>query len=93
MCVQLILTITKDGVTVAGVLMATAGACLLWYFIGEVVTVNRDGIIKGEQVTQTIPATTPELICRLRMHKLMTRIGVILTVLGGLFQIISTFMS
>lgn len=93
MDIQFFSIITKDAVNIAGVAMATAGACLLWYFVGDVVTVNREEILSGKPVTQTIPATTPELICRLRVHKYMTRFGVLLTVLGGVLQVLSTCMS
>ena len=92
MDIQLCVVITKDGLNIAGVVFATAGSCLLWYFVGEVVTVNREEILEGKPVTQTIPATSPELICRLRLHKYMAKLGIFLTVVGGLLQLISACM-
>ena len=52
MNIQLVLPITKDAVNIASVAMATPGACLLWYFVGDVVTVNREEILSGKPVTQ-----------------------------------------
>ena len=93
MSLQVCLILTKDGVNIAGVAMATIGACLLWYFVVDVVTINREEILAGKQVTQTIPVTTPELIRRLLIQKYMTRLGVFLTVFGGVLQVASSCMT
>ena len=73
--------------------MVTIGAGLLWYFIGDVVQVNKMEILKGESVTLTIPDNTPVLRRRLRVHIWLARIGFFLTVAGGGLQGVSNYMS
>jgi hypothetical protein len=83
----------KTCVNTAGVVIATTGACMLWYFVGNVVQVNKTEILKGNDVTLTIPSNSPELRKRLRIHIWLSRFGVLLTVTGGALQVISNYMS
>lgn len=73
--------------------MVTMGAALLWYFVGNVVEVNRKEILAGEPVTLTIPETTPKLQRKLRTHIALSRVGLFLTVVGGALQVASNYMS
>ncbi|MGB4062531.1 MAG: hypothetical protein WBK19_01770 [Azonexus sp.] len=82
----------KNTVNSIGIVFATVGGGLLWYFIGEVTEVNKKGILAGEEVTLTIPDNTPELRRRLRRHLWLSRIGVFLTVTGGGLQGVSIYM-
>lgn len=82
----------KTCVNTVGVVIATTGACMLWYFVGSVVQVNKTEILKGNDVTVTIPSNSPELRKRLRIDIWLSRLGVLLTVAGGALQVISNYM-
>lgn len=86
------ISLGKTGVNTIGVVMVTAGAGLLWYFVGNVGGVNRDAILNKQQVSFEIPHYTPELERRLRTHIAISRFGVFLTMVGGALQAISNYM-
>lgn len=54
--------------------------------------VNKKEILAGKSVMVTIPDNTPELRCRLRIHIALSRIGLFLTVVGGVLQAASNYM-
>jgi hypothetical protein len=85
--------LSKNHISTAGVVMATVGACLLWYFVSDVLQVNKKDILNGKPVTLTIPDNTPELRQRLHVHTFLARLGVFLTLCGGVLQVMSTYMS
>lgn len=80
-------------VNTVGVVLATAGACMLWYFVGDILQINKDEILKGGDVMLTIPDNTPQLRRRLRMHIWFARLGLLLTLSGGALQALSNYMS
>lgn len=89
----LLVSLDKTCVNTVGVVIATTGACMLWYFVGDVMMVNKKEILEGKGVTFTIPSNSPELRRRLLIHIWLARLGVFLTVCGGTLQVISNYMS
>jgi hypothetical protein len=88
----LLATLDKTCVNTVGVVLATTGACMLWYFVGDVLQVNKDEILDGKDVTLTIPQNNPEFQRRLRIHIWLARLGVFLTVSGGMLQVTSNYL-
>lgn len=85
--------LSKTCINTGGVVLATAGACLLWYFVGDVMQVNRKEILKGESAKYSFPSASPGLQRRIRTHIWLSRLGVFLTVCGGALQLVSNYMS
>lgn len=85
-------SLDKVCINTVGVACATAGACMLWYFVGDVLQVNKNEILEGKGVSLTIPDNTPELRRRLLIHIWFTRFGLFLTLSGGALQAISNYM-
>jgi hypothetical protein len=82
----------RTSVNVAGVVMATVGAGLLWYFIGDVLQVNKKEILSGQPVTLTVPNNSTELRRRLHIHTWVSRLGLFLTLFGGALQVASNYV-
>lgn len=84
--------LNKTTVNTAGVVLAAVGACLLWYFVGEVTSVNRKEILAGKMASFTVPTNTPELRRHIRIHIWLSRLGVFLTIAGGTLQVVSNYL-
>ena len=85
----------SSAVNGVGVILVTCGAWLLWQFIGEVASVDKAAIARGDTsgVAFTIPHYTPELRKKVRRDMLLTRAGKIFTLSGGLLQLLASFMT
>lgn len=90
--IAILFHLDKNFINTAGLLLATTGGCLLWYFVAEVAVVNKKGILAGEEVVFTIPSNTQVLRRSLYVNIVLSRIGVSLTVLGGVLQMVSNYM-
>jgi hypothetical protein len=86
------LFLSKANINTVGVVMTTSGAVLLWYFVSDVLQVNKRDILNGKPVSLTIPDNTPKLRRHLRINIFLARIGVLLTLLGGVLQVVSTYL-
>lgn len=84
---------TAPVVNSLGVVLVTCGALLLWRFVGEVVFVNKREILSGAEVVMTIPHATPELRAKLRRDQWLMRGGVVMTVSGGVLQVVASCLS
>jgi hypothetical protein len=74
-----------------GVTLATIGAFLVWYFIGQLNFADRDTFLKGNGKL-IVPTVTTEMIKKLRIEMLLSKLGLALIVIGGILQIASNYI-
>ncbi len=90
--ITFLFSLDKYCINTLGLVFATAGGCLLWYFVTDVIKVNKKEILAGQDVQITIPANSTELRKSLKTNIILSRIGIFLTILGGVLQICSNYM-
>ena len=74
-----------------GVALATIGAFLVWYFIGQLNFADKDAFLKGDGKL-IVPTVTTEMIEKLRIEMLLSKLGLALIVIGGILQIVSNYI-
>jgi hypothetical protein len=74
-----------------GVTLATIGVFLVWYFIGQLNFADRDTFLKGNGKL-IVPTVTTEMIKKLRIEMLLSKLGLALIVIGGILQIASNYI-
>lgn len=84
--------VIKVCINTLGVALATIGAFLVWYFIAELNFSDKDAFLQGEGM-RTIPKPTPADIKLFKLKIFISRLGLLLIVIGGLLQIISNYLS
>ena len=74
-----------------GLVLATFGAFLVWYFIAELNFADKEAYLRGVG-QMTVPRPMPEDIKKLKMEIFLSRTGLALILVGGVLQIISNFL-
>lgn len=83
-----------NSLNIAGVLGTTVGSFLVWYFIAKATYDNSKEFWSGAEdfILSTVPDPTPELRIRLRREAYLSRLGIVLIVIGGALQIAAALM-
>jgi hypothetical protein len=78
---------------IAGIICATIGSALVFFFIVEVSTNNHKEFLRGgDSLITTFPSPTPELRKKMKKERDLSRLGIFLIVLGGTLQIAGVLM-
>ena len=80
----------KSHLNAAGVALTVIGAILIWVFLGELNFVDRSEYLKGHGRIDILDPK-PDDICRFKRNIWLSRIGMMLIVLGGLLQVIGNY--
>jgi hypothetical protein len=75
----------KSHVNSVGVFLSFAGAFLVWFFIAELNFADKAEYLKGHGRLE-IPDPSPEDIKSLKRRVCLSRIGLILIIIGGYFK-------
>lgn len=81
----------KTCINSLGVALATIGAFLVWYFIAQLNFADKEAYLRGEAIIK-VAEPKPEDIKKLKLEIALSRVGLVLIVIGGLFQIISNYL-
>jgi hypothetical protein len=81
----------KTLINTIGIISATVGSAVVWYFIAQVNFADKEEYLKGNGVI-TIPDPKPADIKKLQREMLMSKVGIALIVIGGTFQVFSNYM-
>ena len=76
---------------ISGVVLATLGGVLAWFFLGQIDYTDRKEFLKGNS-TMTVYDSTPERRRELLWNIWLSRFGIVLIVLGAVLQIWSNFL-
>ncbi len=74
-----------------GVLMATSGAYLVWRYLTELNFADKKAYLRGEGV-MAIPDPNKEEIATFKRALLLSKLGLVLIVLGGVAQVVSNHL-
>lgn len=73
-------------VNTIGLIAATVGSILVWFFLTEISTMNMKKFLNGVS-EMTVPAATPEAIQKYKCQLRLSKFGLFLIVLGGALQV------
>jgi uncharacterized membrane protein len=80
----------KSHLNAAGVVLTVIGAILIWVFLGELNFVNKAEYLKGHGVLK-VSDPEPDDIGKFKRDIWLSRVGMVLIVLGGVLQVISNY--
>ena len=75
-----------------GVAFASAGFILVWRYLTEISFVDKEAYMRGQGVF-TVPVPSKSDISRFKRSMLLSRLGIAMILLGGLFQIASNYIA
>lgn len=75
-----------------GVALTSVGAFLVWRYLTEISFVDKDAYLRGEG-TLIVPDPSPEEVISFRRSVRRSKVGLGMILLGGVFQIVSNYMS
>ena len=79
-------------VNTIGLIAATVGSILVWFFLTEISTMDKDKFLNGVS-EMVVHAVTPAAIKKLKWQLRLSKIGLNLIVLGGVLQAWSNFIN
>ena len=81
----------KTHMNAAGVALSALGAFLVWYFVAELNFANKESYLKGQGSIEILDPSTED-IRKLRLRIGISRLGLALILVGGLLQVVGTYM-
>lgn len=82
----------KNLINSIGVAFASLGAFLVWRYLTEINSADKEAYLLGEGVL-TVPDPSAEDIRRLKRSMLLSKLGLLMILAGGGLQIISNHIS
>jgi hypothetical protein len=79
-------------VNTIGLIAATIGSVLVWFFLTEISTMDKDKFLKGVSEMR-VEAATPEAIKKFKCQLRLSQFGLFLIILGGVLQGWSNFIN
>jgi hypothetical protein len=80
----------KTHINTIGIILTIVGSFLVWKYLTELSWADKEAYIRGEGIL-TIPSPTEADIKKFRRQLWLSKIGLIIIVLGGTLQIISNY--
>jgi hypothetical protein len=80
----------KTHINTIGIILTIVGSFLVWKYLTELSWADKEAYIRGEGIL-TIPSPTEADIKKFRRQLCLSKIGLIIIVLGGTLQIISNY--
>ena len=71
-----------------GVAFASTGSILIWRYLTEISFIDKEAYVRGQGVL-TVPTPSKSDISRFKRSMLLSKLGIAMILLGGLFQIAS----
>ena len=81
----------KTHMIAAGVALSAVGAFLIWYFVAELNFADKESYLKGQGRIAILDPSTED-IRKLRFKIGMSRLGLALILVGGLLQVVGTYI-
>jgi hypothetical protein len=77
--------------TSIGLVLDIVGALLLWYFVAELSFVDKKAFLEGEGVLE-IPNPSASDVSAYRRTIALSRLGIVLLIVGFAFQLLGTLL-
>jgi hypothetical protein len=82
----------KTFINTLGVIFTTLGSFLVWRYLTELNWADKEAFLRGEGVL-TVPSPTKEDIKKFKTQLSLSKLGLGLILLGGIFQVASNYLT